>query len=32
MEWFGTLLSVLVGAFIVIFVMKIFGDDDGRWM
>ena len=29
-EWFQTIVSVIVGAFIVIFVMKLFGDDDGR--
>lgn len=27
-EWFQTIVSVIVGAFLVILVMKLFGDDD----
>lgn len=28
--WFQTIVSVIIGAFLVILVMKLFGDDDGR--
>lgn len=32
MSWLSTIVAVLTGAFIVLFTLKIFDDDDGRWM
>lgn len=32
MDWLGTIVAVLAGAFIVIFTLKAFDDDDWRWM